>query len=201
MSRRLFERDTHRMLELLVEQLVGPSLVTLVRYLGGKSRGYKLRAIYAENNRPAAWTITPLNCSEHQTAASLLDISMEPGHLLADASYNANSLYEKAEPVSQKLLTPRRYRKTKELWHHRHSEYRIEAMERLNPPPSFLKDLLETRRAVETRFAHLTKLWRRTHVFPPLGSTPPASHKLRGWQNRDPARSRCLFADICRMMS
>lgn len=189
MSRRLFERDTQRMLELLAAQLAGPRLTHLVRYLdgkpltvsrhscdteakfgrgaGGKARGYKLHAIYAENNRPVAWTVTPLNCSEHKTAASLLGIPMEPGYLLADASYDANSLYEKAGQMGQKLVTPRRYRKAKGLGHRRHSEYRIEAIDRLNAPSSFAKDLLETRRIVETRFAHLTNFGGGLTCLPP----------------------------------
>lgn len=178
MSRRLnHDPRTKQLLDALLEALApGPHQV-LVRYLdgkpltiskhsrdaqaafgrgaGGQDRGYKFHAIYAQNNRPVAWSLTPLNRSEHQAAVELIDERLEDGYLLADANYDANHLYEHAGRRGVCLLTGRRYAQAKGLGHHRHSDYRREAMGRLEGPSPFVRELLEQRRQIETRFAHL----------------------------------------------
>lgn len=200
MSRRLPDRDSQRMLQLLANRLSGPDLHSLIRYLdgkpltvsrhsqdtdatfgrgaGGMCRGYKLHAIYAENNRPLLWTVTPLNCNEHQIAAQLLDTQLSPGYLLADANYDANHLYEKAGQMGLKLFTFRRYRHARGVGHHRHSQYRLEAFDRLSGPSDFARDLLERRRTVETRFANLTSFGGGLTCLPPWVRGLP---RVRNW--------------------
>lgn len=140
---------------------------TFGRGAGGKDRGYKLHAIYGENNRPITWTVTPLNQNEPRTASAMIGPSLTPGYLLADANYDANHLYEHAGRHEVKLLTPRRYRHAKALGHHRHSADRIDALRRLDGPCEFTRELLKQRRRVETRFAHLTNFGGGLTHLPP----------------------------------
>lgn len=126
------------------------------RGAGGMDRGYKLHAIYADHSRPVAWAVTPLNRCEHHVAAQLIDERSEPGYLLADAAYDANSLHEQASRHDIRLLTPRRYQKARGLGHHRHSDHRRDALNRLAAPSPFVRQLLLKRRRIETHFAHLT---------------------------------------------
>lgn len=189
-SRRMkHDPRTQRMLSHLADTLSGGDQRTLVRYLdgkplaiskhsrdtqatfgrgaGGKDRGYKLHAVYAEDNRPIAWSVTPLNHNEHHAALPLIDNALTPGYLLADANYDANHLYQHAGDRAVQLLTPRRYRHAKGLGHHRHSEHRREAIRRLDAPSPFARQLLTQRRRIETRFAHLTNFGGGLTHLPP----------------------------------
>ena len=126
------------------------------RGAGGQNRGYKLHAIYAEKNRPIAWTVTPLNQHEATVATDLIKDGVPRSYLLGDAAYDSNQLYSVAADAGVVLLASRRYRKAKSVGHHRHHPARLDAIDRLQSPGSFARDLLKKRRAVETRFAHLT---------------------------------------------
>ena len=177
MSRRLREHDSQSMLAQLAERLEPLGLTAWLRYLdgkpltvsrhsadrqaafgrgaGGMDRGYKLHAVYAENNRPIAWSVTPLNVSEPRVARSLISRDTGEGYLLADASYDANHLYDRAGMAGIQLLTPRRYSQAKGVGHRRHSDSRLATIARQQAPCPFVRDLLSERRRVETRFAHL----------------------------------------------
>lgn len=190
MSRRLRGSQTWRFIEMLIEAVdeqehraallhcVDGKPLTVSRHsidpdaafgrgAGGKDRGYKLHAIYAQSNRPLAWSVTPLNRNEHHEAASLINHRTGPGYLLGDANYDANHLHECAGRCGLRLLTTRRYAKAKGLGHHRHSVYRIDAIERLKAPSPFARQLLSQRRKVETRFAHLTNFGGGLTCLPP----------------------------------
>lgn len=189
MSRRLRYVDTRRMLDELAPRLGGGRHASLVRYLdgkplpisrhsvdrdakhgrgaGGKDRGYKLHAVYAEDNRPVAWEVTPLNHNEHHAAKPLVDQRLSPGYLLADTNYDANHLYQHAGEVGVQLITPRRYSKAKSYCKRARSPHRIDALERLRAPLEFARQLLAQRRRVETRFANLTSFGGGLTCLPP----------------------------------
>ena len=193
MSRRLRQPETWTMIEQLIDRLGDAlddsNLQSLVRCLdgkplpisrhradpdatfgrgaGGMDRGYKLHAIFPEKNRPVAWSITPLNQSEPLEAQTLIDDRLSPGYLLADANYDSNALYEHAGPCGVRLLTPRRGRGARSLGHRRQSDYRRDAIDRLSAPASFARDVLQLRRRIETRFAHLTNFGGGLTCLPP----------------------------------
>lgn len=201
MSRRLnHDPRTRQVLDQLVEALSEEDASTLVRYLdgkplaiskhsrdgqatfgrgaGGKDRGYKLHSVYAGNNRPIAWSVTPLNHNEHHAAVPLIDDRLTPGYLLADANDDANHLYEHAGRHGVQLLTPRRYAKAKGLGHHRHSKHRRDAIGRLDAPSPWVRRLLDQRRRIETRFAHLTNFGGGLTHLPPWVR---GLHRVRLW--------------------
>lgn len=189
MSRRLRQEQTLRMLHQIARVIQDPSLwqclccyldgkplpvsrhsadaqASFGRGAGGQDRGYKLHAIYGDSNYPVAWSLRPLNETEHQSAKPLVE-SMDQGYLLADASYDVNHLYEQAGRKGICLLTPRRYPKARGTGHHAHSVYRLDAVDRLRAPSLFARTLLQQRRRIETRFAHLTNFGGGLTCLPP----------------------------------
>lgn len=189
MSRRIFRDDTQQMLEQLARRLDATPAASLLRFVdgkplpvskhsldrqatfgrgaGGQDRGYKFHAIYGPSNQPVAWSVTPLNVCEHKQAAELIKQGIGPGYLLGDANYDANQLHEIAGQRQVRLLTPRRYASAKGLGHHRHSNYRRDAITRLEGPSDFARSLLKQRRRIETRFAHLTNFGGGLTCIPP----------------------------------
>jgi hypothetical protein len=180
MSRRLYRPQTQRMIQILIERMAPADRAALVlridgkplpiakhsqargaaigRGAGGFQNGYKMHAIYAENNRPVAYRVTPMNVDERLVAKELLqDMNRSEGYLLADANYESNPLYDQAADLGRILVTPRRFKKAKGLGQSRiHSLHRIAMIQRMKDPSPFIRSLLHTRRAVETKFAHLT---------------------------------------------
>ncbi len=180
MSRRMDRVETRRLLETLLDRLEpaqhgalvmrldGKPLpvakhscdqqATIGRGCGGFQKGYKLHAIYASNNRPITFRVAPMNVDERVVAKEMIEQTpMGEGYLLADANYESNPLYDQAASVGRVLVTPRRFANAKGLGQSRqHSEHRIAMIQRMKNPSSFIRDLFEDRRDVETRFAHLT---------------------------------------------
>ena len=180
MSRRLARSSTQALLEMLLDRLAPVERDALVlridgkplpvarhsqdrgaaigRGAGGFQMGYKLHAIYAENNRPVAYRITPMNIDERVVAQQMLhEHQLGEGYLLADANYETNPLYDQAAQIGRVLVTPRRFREAKGLGQSRvHSPHRVAMIQRLKDPSPFVRDLLHTRRAIETRYANLT---------------------------------------------
>lgn len=193
MSRRLRRVPVLQMIEQLSEALETPAASRLCKYLdgkpltvarhsldreatfgrgaGGKDRGYKLHALYAGTNRPLRWRLTGLNANEHHTATPMVQGLGDEGYLLADSNYDANHLYQCAGENGHKLLAPRR-RGAKALGHRRHSPHRREAVERAQSPSPYVGQLLQQRRAVETRFAHLTNFAGGLTCLPPWVRRP-----------------------------
>lgn len=200
MSRRLRCVDTQRMLHELAPLLCAGGHASLVRYLdgkpltvsrhsidpdakhgrgaGGQDRGYKLHAIYAEDNRPVAWETTPLNHNEHHAAKPLIDHRVRPGYLLADANYDANHLYDHTGELGVCLLTPRRFSQAQGRGRHPHSPHRIDMLERQASPSPFVHEMLKQRRVIETRFAHLTNFGGGLTCLPPWVRR---RHRVHSW--------------------
>lgn len=180
MSRRLYREDTQKMLMALLDRLEPADHDALVlridgkplpvarhscdphakvgRGAGGFQRGYKLHALYACGNRPIAFRVAPLNVDERTVAEQLLnETPIGEGYLLGDANYETNPLYDQAARIGRILVTPRRFRNAKGLGQSRkHSDHRIAMIERMKAPSRFIRDLLHTRRNIETRLANLT---------------------------------------------
>lgn len=133
-------------------------IAAIGRGAGGFQKGYKLHAMYADSNRPVAFRVTPMNVDERVVAKQMLkERELGEGYLLADANYETNPLYDQAAQAGRVLVTPRRFRRAKGLGQSRvHSTHRIAMIQRLKDPSPFIRRLLHTRRAVETRYANLT---------------------------------------------
>lgn len=179
MSRRLARQDTLAMLDELLDRLAPVTRQTLVLRLDGKplpvakhsqdphatigrgaggfQKGYKLHAIYADENRPIAYRVEPMNVDERVVARRMLDEhDLGEGYLLADANYETNPLYDQAADAGRVLVTPRRFAKAKGLGQsRRHSVHRVAMIERMKAPSPFIRKLLSNRRTVETHFANL----------------------------------------------
>jgi hypothetical protein len=180
MSRRLAHAQTRALLEMLLDQLAPLERDALVlridgkplpvakhsqdrraafgRGSGGFQKGYKLHAIYAQSNRPVAYRVAPLNVDERVVAKQMLqEHELGEGYLLADANYETNPLYDQAAAIGRVLVTPRRFRDAKNLGQSRiHSTHRVAMIQRMKDPSPFIRRLLHTRRAIETRYANLT---------------------------------------------
>lgn len=191
MSRRLARPETQRMLQALLERLQpaqhgalvmridGKPLpvakhscdrrATIGRGAGGFQKGYKLHAIYAENNRPIAYRVAPMNVDERVVAKQLLEATpLGEGYLLADANYETNPLYDQAAQIGRVLVTPRRFAHAQGLGQSRqHSPHRVSMIQRMKDPSPFVRELLTARRPIETRFAHLTNFGGGLTHLPP----------------------------------
>lgn len=179
MSRRLARPETRQVLDGLLERLEPATHHALIlridgkplpvakhsadrcaaigRGAGGFQKGYKYHAIYAQNNRPVAYRVTPMNVDERVVAKQMIEqTTLGEGYLLADGNYETNPLYDQAAGVGRVLVTPRRFRHAKGLGQSRvHSEHRVAMIQRMRAPSPFIRRLLGTRRRIETRLANL----------------------------------------------
>ena len=200
MSRRLRYVDTRLMLDELARLLNEAGFASLVHYIdgkpltvsrhsrdrdakhgrgaGGMDRGYKLHAVYTENNRPIAWEVTPLNQKESKVAARLLESHSVPGYLLADGSYDANHLYQRVGEQGGCFIAARMKPNAKGRGHSNQSPHRLDALDRQKAPSPFVRELFYERKKVETRFAHLTNFGGGLTCLPPWVRTLP---RVRNW--------------------
>ena len=191
MSRRLTRPQTRELLEALLDRLEpvdhdalvmrmdGKPLpvakhsqdrqATVGRGAGGMQKGYKLHAIYARKNRPIAYHVAPMNVDERVVAQQMIrETGLGEGYLLADANYETNPLYEQAASIGRVLVTPRRFKDAKGLGQSRvHSPHRIAMIQRMKDPSPFIRELLHSRRAVETRLANLSNFGGGLTHLPP----------------------------------
>lgn len=142
---------------------------TIGRGAGGFQKGYKLHAIYAQSNRPVAYRVTPMNVDERVVAQRMLEEHhLGEGYLLADANYETNPLYDHAASIGRVLVTPRRFRNAKGFCRTRvHSVHRLAMIQRSKDPSPFIRRLLHTRRAIETRYANLSNFGGGLTHLPP----------------------------------
>lgn len=127
------------------------------RGTGGFQNGYRFHAIYASNNRPLAYDVYPMNVDERVVAKQMINqLPASEGYLLADSNYETNPLYDQAAHAGRILVTPRRFRHAKGLGQSaKHSPHRIAMIDRMQSPSDFTRQLLWTRKQIETRFANL----------------------------------------------
>lgn len=189
MSRRLRKEDTQAFLAELSRRLSDggrSGLVKLVdgkplpvsrhsadpdaqfgRGAGGLDKGYKLHAIYGQSLTPLAWQVHPMNLDERRAAAGLLGQLKDEGYLLGDRNYDANWFYDAARKHGQQLLAARRYGSRRGLGHHRHSPARLRAIDLLEGPSEFGRNLYRRRREIETRFGNLCSFGGGLTCLPP----------------------------------
>ncbi len=189
MSRRLRMADTHDFLAQLAKRLAdsdSPQLLKIVdgmplpisrhsrdsqaafgRGAGGLNKGYKLHAIYGQSVTPLAWQVHPMNLDERRAAAELLGQLKDEGYLLGDRNYDANWFYDAARKHGQQLLAARRYGSGRGLGHRRHSPARLRAIDLLEGPSDFGRNLYRRRREIETRFGNLSSFGGGLTHLPP----------------------------------
>ncbi len=144
---------------------------TFGRGAGGLDRGYKLHAVYGDTNKPAAFAIFPMNVDERDVALELIP-KVAPGYLLADGNYHATRLFDASAQAGQVLIAPRRManggKQPKGVGRGPQSPHRLAMIDRLASPTNpYARDLLATRRAVETRLAHLCNFGGGLTCLPP----------------------------------
>lgn len=117
-------------------------------------KGYKLHALIDPALQIQAFRVTPANRAEMTVARDMIPrlpeaTSSRP--LLADAGYDSNPLYDAAGERGFQLIAPRRQRHAQALGHHRHSPYRLHAIDLLDRQPH----RLQNRWRIETFFSTL----------------------------------------------
>lgn len=113
------------------------------RGAGQMSNGYKLHALWAGGAMPLLWRVAALDTSEQEIARRMLrDLAVLdlPGHVVADASYDINLLYEQAAQSGNRLLAPRK-RPGTNLGHRPHSCHRVRSIEMLEGITATLSDM------------------------------------------------------------
>lgn len=136
------------------------------RGAGGVDRGYKLHVIWGNAAMPQAWAVCPMNISEVRVAGELLPSLRGCGYVLGDGNYDRNALYDLAARRNHQLLACRSKPYT-DLGHRRHSAHRLRAIELLEGPGDYGRDLYALRRQIETHFAALTSFGGGLTCLPP----------------------------------
>ena len=119
---------------------------------GGKGKGYRLHAIADIRQGFVAWKVLAINHNESKIAPSLISDIDRGGYLIGDNAYERNHLYDIAASKAIQLFAPRR--RGTSLGHHRHSQYRLEALPRLET--AFVNGLIKSRVGIERMFGQLT---------------------------------------------
>ena len=149
------------------------------RATGCKAKGYKLHAIVGKSGAIWAWDVHPINVDERTVARGLIRRAAINDVLLGDKNYDSNRLYDLAGRRGIQLLVNRRYGASRGLGHHRHSRWRLRAVEALehgrNDAP---RRLLRRRDDIERVFGNLVS------VAYGLGHLPAwarRTHRVRRW--------------------
>ena len=121
------------------------------RGAGGKAKGYKLHALWADRALPEAWEVTPLNESEQAAARRLLRQAPGAGYLLADGNYDASPLFDAAAAAGYQLVVPLPCPNAGK-GHHYQSPRRLRCLELVRG--DFGRDLLPLRARVERSFGN-----------------------------------------------
>lgn len=119
---------------------------------GGKGKGYRLHAIADIRQGFIAWKVLAMQHNESKIASSLISDIDEGGYLIGDNAYERNHLYDLTASKAIKLFAPRR--RGTSIGHHRHSQYRLEALPRLET--AFVNGLIKSRVGIERMFGQLT---------------------------------------------
>lgn len=97
---------------------------------GGRACGYKLHEIIDSCGNCRRFRVEPLNVAEQTVARDLID-SLSIGEadvLLADANYDSNELYRRADERGIQLIADRRHRDAEGLGHRRQHPARLQAI-------------------------------------------------------------------------
>ena len=127
---------------------------------GKLANGYKLHEIRCAGGHFDAWTFSAMKDKEPVMAPQLLAKLEGGGYISADNAYDINDLYDLAGAAHFQLIAPP-HKDAEGIGHHRHSPWRLHALDMLRNPlrccgqeQSFYQALLVKRRAIERDFGH-----------------------------------------------
>jgi len=155
---------------------------------GCMGKGYKLYAVGDDQQGLVQWRIYPMNYNEEVAARELISHIEPEGYLIGDGAYDKNSLYEIAGCKSIRHFAVKRYKKSKGIGHHRHSQYRLQALARLES--DFVQRLIDYRDNIERMFAQLTNF---ACGLKPLPSWVRGLFRVENW-----VRAKMIFFQIWR---
>jgi hypothetical protein len=147
------------------------------RGAGAWQKGYKVHALWNGGPMFTTWALAAMNVSEKTVALQLFRSLPGGGYVLADAQYDANSLYDAAQKEGFQLVakkTPDRGRRG--LGHRRQSPSRLRSIELLETP--FGVELYRGRNAIERQFGVLTSTGGSLGPLPAWVSRFP---RVRNW--------------------
>lgn len=147
------------------------------RGAGGKQKGYKLHAIWADGPMPIAWGVSPMNTSEKRMARGLIKSLPGGGYLLGDTQYDVNYLYDAAEAEGFQFVAKKTASRGKGgLGHRRQAPGRLRSIALLQTP--FGRELYKLRRAIEASFGTLVSFGGGLACLPPWVRR---FHRVRHW--------------------
>jgi hypothetical protein len=147
------------------------------RGAGGKQKGYKLHAIWADGPMPIAWGVSPMNTSEKRMARGLIESLPGGGYLLGDTQYDVNYLYDAAEAEGFQFVAKKTPNRGKGgLGHRRQAPGRLRSIALLQTP--FGRELYKLRRAIEASFGTLVSFGGGLACLPPWVRR---FHRVRHW--------------------
>jgi hypothetical protein len=157
------------------------------RATGGKAKGYRFHGVFDESQGFVAWRIKPMNTNESKVAHELIADLNDPGYLIGDNIFDSNALYDRAGAQSIQLLVRRR-KNVRGIGHHRHSPYRLKAIEMMQRP--FAQSLLAARRRIESVYSQFTCL---AFGLAPLPNWVRTARRVTNW-----VRTKLIFFNIYR---
>jgi len=156
---------------------------------GGLARGYKLFAAWGTARVPDAWTLGPMNRSDSEAAAKLVqELSGDPhasGYLLGDALHDTNLLHRCCSRCGFQLIAPRCKPGTG-MGHKDHDPARLRSIELLEGPAQlpwgvsngFGPTLYATRADIERAYGNLCTFGGGLQPLPAWVRTP---HRISLW--------------------
>ena len=133
----------------------------------GFAKGYKLHALATQDGRIPAFTVTPLNVGEPNTARTLTH-AIEPHTLvLADSNYDSCALYQAVADRRAQLLTPLKGRSRQPRRLRQMPAGRRWAIGRWDRHPDWCTRILHRRDAIERIFGALVSFGGGLHGLPP----------------------------------
>lgn len=134
---------------------------------GGRTKGYKLHALWGDRPVPEAFEVTAIPANECPVAKRLV-AQLSPCRngtaiLAGDSQYDGNDLYDQTATTGHRLLTPPR-RPGRSVAHYRQSRHRLWARRVMRRRGPMIERL---RKRIERRFASLCGFGGGLMALPP----------------------------------
>jgi transposase len=178
MSRRLDTASVNQLIEQIRSALIDPQdRVRMIKTIDSKplaigayskvkdarwgegcktqQRGYKLHVLWGNGPMPIAFDVAPMNASETRVGKRLVRHLGGVGYLLADSAYDHNWFYACVQEQGHHLVA-RRKRPFTGLGNRPHHIDRLRAIELLETPHAFGRQLYKLRSGIERQLAALT---------------------------------------------
>jgi IS5 family transposase len=143
---------------------------------GTMAKGYKLHTVWSRRALPETWEITPMNTSEKVVARRLIPQLTDGGYLLADANYDANPLFDRAQSRGYQLVTPLPRGKKPGSGHRRQSPSRMRSIRLMQG--KFGQQLFRLRHAIERSYGNATSFG---GGLAPLPAWVRGADRVRTW--------------------